>query len=56
MANPNNPTGTYLDKNEIRYEMFNNNITTTIKFNLDDIKLLTIRQNKNKEQYWEFAN
>ena len=37
----------YLDKNEIRYEMFNNNITTTIKFNLDDIKLLTMTEINN---------
>ena len=37
----------YLDKNEIRYELFNNNITTTIKFNLDDIKLLTMTEINN---------
>jgi hypothetical protein len=37
----------YLDNNNIRYELFNNNITTTIKFNLEDIKLLTMTEINN---------
>jgi hypothetical protein len=37
----------YLHNNNIPFEMFNNNITTTIKFNLEDIKLLTINEINN---------
>ena len=37
----------YLNTSNIKYEMFNNNITTTIKFNLDDIKLLTMTEINN---------
>jgi hypothetical protein len=34
----------YLHNNNIPFEIFNNNITTTIKFNINDIKLLTITE------------
>ena len=34
----------YLHNNNIPFEIFNNNITTTIKFNINDIKLLTINE------------
>jgi hypothetical protein len=34
----------YLHNNNIPFEMFNNNITTTIKFNINDIKILTITE------------
>jgi hypothetical protein len=34
----------YLHNNNIPFEIFNNNITTTIKFNINDIKLLTIQE------------
>lgn len=32
----------YLQTNNIPFEIFNNNITTTIKFNLNDVELLTM--------------
>jgi hypothetical protein len=34
----------YLHNNNIPFEIFNNNITTTIKFNIDDIELLKITE------------
>ena len=34
----------YLHNNNIPFEIFNNNIKTTIKFNINDIKLLTITE------------
>ena len=34
----------YLHNNNIPFDIFNNNITTTIKFNIDDIKLLTMTE------------
>jgi hypothetical protein len=37
----------YLTVNNIPFEIFNNNITTTIKFNLNDIELLSITEINN---------
>ncbi len=37
----------YLHNNNIPFEIFNNNITTTIKFNLDDIQLLSMTEINN---------
>lgn len=34
----------YLHNNNIPFEIFNNNITTTIKFNINDIELLTLTE------------
>jgi len=34
----------YLHNNNIPFEIFNNNITTTIKFNIDDIEILTLTE------------